>query len=380
MSVATLAPRERTRPEPGPVTALDVVGSGVVSAAGTGLAAFADPAAPVGPAAAGIADPAAFPPVRMRAVPDLDAAGLLGRKGLRTVDRTGLLGLVAAHLALASAVGPDPGSARTGVVLGTGVGGIRSIGEFGWDTRTRELPHLVNPAVFPNTMLNYTAGQIAIRNKLTGVNATVAGGRLAGLAAIRFARTALLRGRADRLLVGAAEELSPQLAWGLRRAGAVSPRVGVGEGAALFAVQPAEPGSDVPVLARLLAAEVAHGQPEDAATLLAACAARALARSGVRPEQVGVLVPGSAGLPGLAEVELAGVRAALGGLPAERVDVSPVLGETYSATAALHLAGLLARWRGGAARAEGHVTDEVGLLTVVDHGGGVGCLVVRSGS
>ncbi|NUS14305.1 MAG: hypothetical protein HOY69_23360, partial [Streptomyces sp.] len=223
------------------VRPLYVTSAGVVTAAGQTLAALADPdpaaAPPAGPA---VDEAAAYPPRPVLAVHGFDVKEHFGRKGTKYLDRLTSFGLVACKHVLRD--GPLAGSreadgTRTGVVLATNTGSTSTHSTLLYDTLTMEKPYLVNPGRFPNTVMNSTAGQIAIRNGLRGLNATVAGGQTASLLAFRHARLALTLGRADRLLVGGAEELNAPAAWAWHRTGVLHEGAALGEGAAVFAVQ-----------------------------------------------------------------------------------------------------------------------------------------------
>lgn len=132
----------------------------------------------------------------------------LGPKGLRTLDRTTLLSLVAAKLAIDDArlEITDDNRNDIGVVLGSTMGSVHSISEFD-RVGLREGPRYVNPALFPNAVINSPASQVAIRFKLRGLNSTISTGFTASLDAISYAVDMLRLGRVTTLLVGGVEEL-----------------------------------------------------------------------------------------------------------------------------------------------------------------------------
>lgn len=152
---------------------LYVTGAGVVSAVGYGLAPLGElllgqgepERSPVG------ADADAYPPRPVRAVHGFDVKTHLGRKGTKYLDRLTSFGLVACKEVLE---GAEVSGGRTGVVLATNTGSVSTHSSLLYDTLTLEKPYLVNPGQFPNTVMNSTSGQIAIRNGLRGLNATVA--------------------------------------------------------------------------------------------------------------------------------------------------------------------------------------------------------------
>ncbi|MFI1366773.1 beta-ketoacyl synthase N-terminal-like domain-containing protein [Streptomyces griseochromogenes] len=352
---------------------LYVTAAGVVSSAGLGLAPLADALlgrggpedGPVGE------DAGAYPPRPVRAVRDLDVREHLGRKGTKYLDRLTSFGLISTKEVLAGAQDGGSEGGRTGVVLATNTGSVSTHSTLLYDTLTLDKPYLVNPGRFPNTVMNSTAGQIAIRNGLRGLNATVAGGQTASLLAFRHARLALALGRAERLLVGGVEELSAPAAWAWHRTGVLRDGAALGEGAAVFTVQRERPGREA--LAELLACETRFSpDPREYADGLADAIGRALGRSGVRPDEVDVVSLGAVHQRGLERIEERGVRTALGGGLPGPVRVADVLGETYSASGAMQLAALLALWR-----AKPPATPVTALVTSVSWDGNAAALVVR---
>ncbi|MFI0192812.1 beta-ketoacyl synthase N-terminal-like domain-containing protein [Streptomyces sp. NPDC017082] len=382
------APSPAVQAAPPSVTPVDIVGCTVFSAAGEGLGALAEALRRGVPATQGPADEATagdFPPdPAVLSVPGFAPAEVLGRKGLSRLTRTDQLVSVACAKALGEpaeeAGGIEP--ADTGIVLGTSVGSTRRVGDFIRDTFVEERPYFVNPSHFPGILMNSAAGRAAIRLGLTGVNATVSGGPLAGLHALRYARNALLAGHARRLLTGAFEELSPQRAWAWHRSAGLAAGVPLGEGGAVHVLQTADASAQEPEgsrpLARLLACEVGFADPAQGLSgvsrRLADCVRTALARSGVAPHDVAVAVPGAAGRRGWARVEENALREVFAG-PATpyRLAVQPVLGETDSAAGALHLAAVLARWQDGGPDTG---RERAAVLTAVGPEGSVGCAVV----
>jgi 3-oxoacyl-[acyl-carrier-protein] synthase II len=319
---------------------LAITGCGVLSAAGVGLEPLlaaltsAEPAAPEPGVDADLAGP---PGRAVHAVAGFDARTFLGRKGTAFLDRgTGLV-LVACGQALEDsglAVG-DGNRDRVGVVLGTTAGSLRSMSDYTRETLVEERPYLVNPALFPNTVMNCAAGQSAIRYGLAGVNATIAGGELAFLSVLRYASNALRRGYADALLAGAVEELSPHRSWAVHLA-PDSPPAGAGEGASVFVVERVDAAR--PVDAEILSV-TAGFDPDGGTRALAGCAGRALEAAGVDPARVSLAASESS-------------ACALEAVAAERGigDVCSFpwegrLGACQAATAGLQVATLLALHR-----------------------------------
>jgi 3-oxoacyl-[acyl-carrier-protein] synthase II len=306
---------------------LEITGCGVLSAAGIGLEPLLS------------AVTAAEPPAREDgdfAVANFDVRTFLGRKGTAFLDRSTALALVACGQALEdSGLRVDEGNReRVGVVLGTSVGSLRSMSDYTRETLVEERPYLVNPALFPNTVMNCAAGQSAIRYGLAGVNATLAGGELAFLSVLRYAASALRRGYADTLLAGAVEELSPH------RSRAVQlqpdgPPAGAGEAAAVFVVEPA--GSGRPAAAEVLAV-TAGFDPEGNGALRDRLAV-ALEAAGAEPARVSL----AAGSEAPDEQEALARELGIGEV--RRFPWRSHLGACQAAAAGLQVATLLALGR-----------------------------------
>jgi 3-oxoacyl-[acyl-carrier-protein] synthase II len=355
---------------------LAVTGWSAVSPIGTGAAGFTEAVRTGrtgGADVSGMFD-APLPTGRAHAIPDFRAADHLGRKGTRHLDRSTALALVATKLALESTDAAVDGDAdgRVGLVLGTTAGSIRTTSEFSRDTLVEERPYLVNPVMFPGATINCPAGSSAIRHKLRGVNATVAGGQMAGLNVLRYGAHLIGGGHADVLLAGAVEEFSPHMAWG-HRALTEGYDVPLGEGSAVFVVEDAErvrSGGRTPE-AEVLASAFGTGGPGDTARTLEASVVRALRLAGVGADEVWGVATGEHGVEGLDGAEDAGVRAALGDGPV-RIRVKRLVGECNSASGPFQLAALLAHHR-----SDPGLDGRVSVLTSVSADGAAGAAVVR---
>ncbi len=348
-----------------------IVGASVLSSVGVGLRELAESieARRHGRTSTTGLFESAVPVDEVCALRGFSARQHLGAKGTAFMDRTTAMVMVACGMALESAgLEIDDGNRRrVGLVIGTSTGSARAISEYARESLVQARPYLVNPLVFPNTVMNCAAGQSAIRYGLKGVNATVSGGQLSGLLALRYAMSLLRRGRSEALVVGAVEELSPQTVWGWHHAGRLREgHAALGEACATVVL--AAPGtSRGAALAELAACEVGTSGPgESVGDRLAECVATALRAAGAEPAQVGT-VAGSFRGDLLDEEELSGLRAALGAAP-EPLCIKELAGECYSAAGALQLvAALAARSR-----------KPISLVTSVDHSGAVGCAVVRA--
>ncbi|MFE4870911.1 beta-ketoacyl synthase N-terminal-like domain-containing protein [Streptomyces sp. NPDC056682] len=358
-----------------------ITGYGVLSAAGIGgkalYEALRSGSLPAGDGGAAVLGGKAAPPLELLGVPDFDAREHLGRKGLSALSRTSTLGMTASEFALDSLPGLiDPAErADTGVVLGTSTGSARAFSEFFQDTYEQQRPYLVSPSLFPGLLLNHCASQVAMRHSFTGVNASLAGGRISSLSALRYARNILVNGRAKRLLTGGVEELSAHSAWAWHHSGVLGDGAVLGEGSAVFVLEHGTSGDAA--LAELASCEVAFSPAEDGplavAAALARCVEDALGAAGAAPGDISVVSAGATGGRGWTAVESRGRHRALAGHAPEVLRVQDVLGETYSASGALQLAALLAHWEADDAAGAG----AWGLVTSVGSDGSVAAAVLR---
>ncbi|MEO6325054.1 MAG: beta-ketoacyl synthase N-terminal-like domain-containing protein [Thermoanaerobaculia bacterium] len=94
---------------------------------------------------------------------------------------------------------------RTGILLGTGSAGAGPLTEFERQMATAS-PDLASPFLFPNTVANAPASQTALELKIKGPNVTLIQKDPGALNALFYGRMLLADGRADALLVGAADE------------------------------------------------------------------------------------------------------------------------------------------------------------------------------
>jgi 3-oxoacyl-[acyl-carrier-protein] synthase II len=161
----------------------------------------------------GVARIEAFDPSRLGAqiageVKDLDTSHILDRKEQRRTDRYIQLGLVAARQAMDSAGLPDrldgDEAERTGVIMGTGLGGVGTLVE-GISINATRGPDRISPFLIPMGIPNVGAGQIAISFGMTGPNFTTVSACATGGHAIGEAWETIRRGDADVMIAGGAE-------------------------------------------------------------------------------------------------------------------------------------------------------------------------------
>jgi 3-oxoacyl-[acyl-carrier-protein] synthase II len=304
-----------------------------------------------------------------------DPKGIVGTKGTRVLDRMTLLAIATAALVLEEhpvATGGD--RAATGLVLGTSTGSIASITDFTRDTFVRDRPYLVDPAAFPNTVINGPAGRTAVWHGLRGLNSTVSASRNTGLTALRYASRMIRRGYAETLLVGAVEEYSTPIA---TAADLLDDATGpLGEGCVMFLVggaRAAGAGGGEP-LAELVDFEFGIApvdRPGPAqGDCLAAAIARMLRRSGVAPADLWLVSMAQSGGDRLDGAEVAAVDAVLAGATGpRRVVAAAQVGNTFSALGAFQLAAILA-FNGRSGR--------LSLITSLGFDGTVACALVRT--
>jgi 3-oxoacyl-[acyl-carrier-protein] synthase II len=139
---------------------------------------------------------------------DFDPVSLLGKKGLRTLDRSTRLLSSAAKLAIDDAhlQITDENTNSIGISIGTTFGSLHSISQFDREGLI-EGPKYVNPSHFPNTVLNSPASQVSIRFKIKGFNTTISTGFCAGLDSVYYAADFIRLKRANVVLAGGVEEL-----------------------------------------------------------------------------------------------------------------------------------------------------------------------------
>jgi 3-oxoacyl-[acyl-carrier-protein] synthase II len=154
-----------------------------------------------------------FDPARLTSrmageVRDFDSSHVLDRKDQRRTDRYIQFGLVAARQALDEAGLPDRFEGelaeRTGVILGTGLGGVGTLVE-GFSTNALRGPDRISPFLIPMGIPNVGAGQIAINFGMTGPNFTTVSACATGGHALGESSEIIRRGDADIMVAGGSE-------------------------------------------------------------------------------------------------------------------------------------------------------------------------------
>jgi 3-oxoacyl-[acyl-carrier-protein] synthase II len=141
-------------------------------------------------------------------VKDFDPSGVLDRKEMRRTDRYIQFALVTARQALVHAGLPgrldEAMAARTGVIVGSGLGGVATLfdnvllmGERG--------PDRISPFFIPMGIANVAAGQIAIATGALGPNFATVSACATGGHALGEAWETIRRGDADMMIAGGVE-------------------------------------------------------------------------------------------------------------------------------------------------------------------------------
>ncbi len=139
-------------------------------------------------------------------VKDFDVSAYLDIKEARRIDTFVQYGLVAADQAIADA-GVDTDRldpSRTGVALGSGIGGIGTI------THSAQLlsdkgPRRVSPFFVPSSIINMVSGNVSINRGFAGPNIALATACTTGAHSIGLAARMIQYGDADVMIAGGSE-------------------------------------------------------------------------------------------------------------------------------------------------------------------------------
>ncbi len=128
-------------------------------------------------------------------------------KEQRKVDPFIVYGMAAAELALRDSgwkPETDEDQIATGVLIGSGIGGLEGIVEAGYTLRDKG-PRRISPFFIPGRLINLVSGQVSIRHKLRGPNHSVVTACSTGAHAIGDAARLIMLGDADVMVAGGAE-------------------------------------------------------------------------------------------------------------------------------------------------------------------------------
>lgn len=296
----------------------------------------------------------------------------LGKHGTRNMDRLTALAISGmANLMPDLAVDRTAPKEHIGIVLGSAQGSMDSIVRFTYESFAHDRPDLVNPALFPNTVMNCAAGQAAIWYRLQGLNATVSCHEMSFLAALDYAHLQLRRGAARTLVTGGVEELTEvNMAGHNLVAGQTSTQRRFSECSVFFTLEREEEAraNNRKVLAVIRSIKTGFNPNCETVQPLTEMITEALNESGIVPGQIAVSVV-SGTWPLTRELELEAIRQTLG------ADAAPIItyethGNCGSGQNALQLQQLLSALKAG----------QSGLLITQERHGNLAALVLRKGT
>jgi 3-oxoacyl-[acyl-carrier-protein] synthase II len=333
-----------------------------------------------------------FDPSRLTAqvageVRGLDSSHVLDRKDQRRTDRYIQFGLVASREALDQAGLParleGELAERTGVILGTGLGGVGTLND-GFSINALRGPDRISPFLIPMGIPNVGAGQIAITFGMTGPNFATVSACATGGHAVGEAYETIRRDDADIMLAGGSEAcIFEVLIGGFAAMRALSTRNDdpaaasrpfdsardgfvVGEGAAVLVLEEIEHAQARG--ATPLAELVGYGATADAShiTLPAPggmgavrAARRALEKAGLGPDDVQHVNAHATSTPEGDKAELQAIRTIFG----ERAGSVPItanksmLGHTLGAAGAIEAVATVLTLRDGCVPPTINLTD-----------------------
>ena len=324
----------------------------------------------------------AFDPARVDSkiageVRDFDPSGVVERKDQRRFDRYIQFGLVVARQAMDQARLParldGQLAERTGVIMGTGLGGVDLL-ETNITLNATRGPDRISPFFIAYGIPNVGAGQVAISFGMLGPNFTTASACATGGHAIGEAWETIRRGDADLMIAGGTEAgIRESMVGGFAAMRALSTRNDDPEGAS----RPFDEGRDGFVIsegaaaivletlesamaggAKPLAELVGYGATADAShiTLPAPggigavrAARRALDKAGVDPRAIDHVNAHATSTPEGDRAELAGIRTLLGD-HAPKVSITAnksMLGHTLGAAGAIEAIATIQSIRSG---------------------------------
>ncbi len=395
------------------MTPLAITGFGVVSSVGVGRKAWVHALSNGATNRNLVGTPTVFASTR---VPDAKAAEVwgfdpkayLGDKGLRNFDRLTTFIIVASKHALEDA-GLKKDSkfialegSRVGICFSTAYGSLDAITELNMVAELED-PRYINPARFPNTVINAAAGYVSIWEDLRAPNTTIVDGNCGALDAVLTCETHLRHQRADAFVVGGGEVLSEPLYLAFRRLGALAegdalclpgnPKSGgmiMGEGAAAVCVERLDEAKarGASVCAEILGYGTAFHPPESEARIVHGSSLAveramrgALADANMNVSDIHAVCSAVGGIAEIDGPELQAIESVFG---KEMCVAAPkvTFGEVFGAFGSLGLAATLAWFEGAPVGplVGGKPCDEVRnvMINTVGFYGNVSSVVVRN--
>ena len=143
--------------------------------------------------------------------PDVEGAfdpdSVMSQKDQRRIDDFILYAIAAADEAVKdSGCAPedDEGRERTGVIIGSGIGGLATIEKTSIELHEKG-PRRVSPFFIPSALINLASGQVSIRHGFKGPNHSVVTACATGAHAVGDAARMIKYGDADVMVAGGAE-------------------------------------------------------------------------------------------------------------------------------------------------------------------------------
>jgi len=274
----------------------------------------------------------------------------------RKFDRCSLFAVVAAGQALASA-GLAKGALppeRIGITIGAGFCGIANSEEF-LSGYFRMGVDGLSPMLFPNTVANAAASNASIEHGLQGPNVTAVQRFCSAESALQLACRFLEEGRADVMVTGGVDELTPRMLQGFRALRQDrNLAAGFGEGCGMLVLENRE-----------------HAESRGATILGEVTTINSIGRlvAGRETEAVRLLLPASApariGLSGTADLWPA-LEAALPDVA--RLNLTPITGRSL-AMGGLAMAALVATLESGDTALHLAASPEGPYYAIAFHGG-----------
>ncbi len=146
-------------------------------------------------------------PAGSKADGNFDPDEWLEPKEQRKIDRFILLGMAAAQEAVENSgwqPGDDEGQWRTGVMIGSGIGGLTTIADAAVNLAERG-PRRISPFFIPSALINLISGQVSIKFGFNGPNHSVVTACATGAHAIGDAARLIALDDADVMVAGGAE-------------------------------------------------------------------------------------------------------------------------------------------------------------------------------
>jgi 3-oxoacyl-[acyl-carrier-protein] synthase II len=159
-------------------------------------------------------------------VRDFNPCDYMDQRRARRIDRASQFALAATHLALSDAgIAPEmPLAEQTGVIVGTGIGGLQAL-EANCSALLNEGPRRVSPFFVPRFMPNAMAGEIAIEYGFRGPNFGVVSACASAAHAIGISAELIRSGFLNCVVTGGAEAVMQRITYaGFARMGALSRR------------------------------------------------------------------------------------------------------------------------------------------------------------